>query len=95
MVVEAKGEALTVHEFMSAVHPWLMDLREEILAALELNQPLPADTKLMVNYPWPAALGIDEEENWERMRKKHPQHYQLAAMSYEPVRFIYAPSIGD
>jgi hypothetical protein len=81
--VQATGEFLTVHEFVSAVHPWLMGLREDILAAegvLE-KKALPADSELMVFYAEPDCLTIVVgEQNWKNYRKKHPQHDRLAAM---------------
>ena len=43
---------LTIHDYLSVVHPRLMDLREDILqAAGDLLDyiPLPADTRLMVD----------------------------------------------
>ena len=81
--VEAKGEFLTVHDFVSAVHPWLLGLREDILAAEGVldAKPLRQDTKLMVYYPSPRCLTILDEDAWKVNRKKHPLYARLAAMS--------------
>ncbi len=84
LTVEAEGEFLTVDDFVSAVHPWLLSLREDILSAsgdLLSGKPLPPDTKLMVSYPEPGSLMVMEEEAWKRFRKKHPLHALLATMS--------------
>ncbi len=81
--VRAKGEFLTVHDFVSAVHPWLMGLREDILAAAGVleKKPLPADSELMVYHPGPGSLMIVVgEEEWKRSMRKHLQHDRLAAM---------------
>ncbi len=86
--VRAKGEFLTVHEFVSAVHPWLMGLREDILAAAGVleRKPLPADSELMIYYPGPGRLLIRVgEEEWKSFNKKHPHHDRLAAIGpYRP-----------
>ncbi|KAL2132771.1 hypothetical protein VTI74DRAFT_3395 [Chaetomium olivicolor] len=84
LVVEANGEFLTVHDFVSAVHPWLLGLREDILAAsgcLLDDKPLPQDTKLMVYYPEPRSLLVVDEETWKVRRKEHPLFSLLASMS--------------
>ncbi|KAH8649340.1 hypothetical protein BX600DRAFT_474961 [Xylariales sp. PMI_506] len=52
IVPEKDGQGfLTVHDYFSAMHPWLMSLREEFLVCLRSTlwfEPLPASTKLMV-----------------------------------------------
>ena len=76
-VKAAPGEFLTVHDYVSAVHPWLMGLREDILAALGLeaaqDEPLPADTKLMVAYWDPRDMTVVDEEEWVK-RFTEPVH---------------------
>ncbi|KAK4240085.1 hypothetical protein C8A03DRAFT_42371 [Achaetomium macrosporum] len=76
LVVEAKGEFLTVHDFVPAVRPWLLALREDILAAsgsLLDDNLLPPDTKLMAF----------EEKTWKVTRKRHPLASRLTSMSYK------------
>ena len=57
------GDFVTVHDFVIAVHPWLMGLRSDILGALgTLNGhdvPLPAETELMVSCNMLDSLMID------------------------------------
>lgn len=57
---------VTVHDYVSAVHPWLMAQRDEILAAKDVWEEglLPADTKLAVNYHGVDHLMITELEDW-------------------------------
>jgi hypothetical protein len=67
-VKAAPGEFLTVHDYVSAVHPWLMGLRGDILAALGLeaqqDEALPADTRLMVAWFDPRYMTVVDEEEW-------------------------------
>ncbi|KAK8140024.1 hypothetical protein PG984_000090 [Apiospora sp. TS-2023a] len=57
--VQEGGGYVTIRDYVSALHPWLMSMRELILMALgdENNyvdevKPLPIDTKLMVMADW-------------------------------------------
>lgn len=66
LTVKATREFITVHGYVSAVHPWLMGLREKILQAsgdLLDNIALPLDTILMVStFSTPDVVIIVEEE---------------------------------
>jgi hypothetical protein len=58
LLVKASGDdgILTIHDFVSSVHPWLIGLRGEILQAagdLQYLVPLPENTRLFVDYPGP------------------------------------------
>ncbi|RFU75895.1 hypothetical protein TARUN_6357 [Trichoderma arundinaceum] len=67
IVVPASGKPyVTIHDYVTAVHPWLMNKRNDILWAMNVWDcaPLPAETKLMVNCNGPASLMIDKEETW-------------------------------
>lgn len=57
---------LTVHDYLSAVHPWLMERKGRILAALGVwdGRPLPADTKMAVRYAGYDSLGVCVWEDW-------------------------------
>ncbi|OBT82859.1 hypothetical protein VE02_08560 [Pseudogymnoascus sp. 03VT05] len=62
----AGNRFVTVHDYVSAVHPWLMNLREDILKAKTVARPQPynalAPTEWMVkNGP---ELEIEEKEGW-------------------------------
>lgn len=56
---------VTVHDFVSAVHPWLMGLREQILRARNVEdedyEPDP-DEKLVVAASSPESLSVEDEE---------------------------------
>jgi hypothetical protein len=84
-VKAAPGEFLTVHDYVSAVHPWLMGLRGDILAALGLeaqqDEALPADTKLMVAWSNPQYMKVVDEEEWV---------WQFT----EPVHRVYRRVVG-
>ena len=63
--VTAQGEFLTVHDYVSAVHPWLMARRDTVLDALgkAYGDPgWPSETKLAVLYLGPGPLNIGHEE---------------------------------
>ncbi|KAI4640252.1 hypothetical protein J4E93_008457 [Alternaria ventricosa] len=50
LLVKASGAFLTIHDYVSAVHPWLLRQREDIFGAegdLMKNESLVEDTKLM------------------------------------------------
>ncbi|KAF2472782.1 uncharacterized protein BDR25DRAFT_365958 [Lindgomyces ingoldianus] len=75
LVVKAAGEFVTVHDYVSVVHPWLMSLRENILQAagdLEDCVLLPANTRLIVEYAYarPDILYLYEEKEWQDVRLK-------------------------
>lgn len=71
--VTASGAFLTVHEYVSAVHPWLMEMREkllDILGKLDGNAPWPPETRLAVLYLGPGPLRIGREEKWVDWHRK-------------------------
>ncbi|KAG7289433.1 hypothetical protein NEMBOFW57_005804 [Staphylotrichum longicolle] len=72
----AGGGFVTVHDYVTAVHPWLMRLRSDILGALgTLNgddAPLPDETELMVNYNALEDLMMEKRADWIRLTKKEP-----------------------
>lgn len=55
---------ITIHDYVSAVHPWLLELRQDMLRALnflEDPRPLPAETRLYVDFYAPESLRILHE----------------------------------
>ncbi|KAK4104705.1 hypothetical protein N658DRAFT_492798 [Parathielavia hyrcaniae] len=73
--VTAQGEFLTVHEYVSAVHPWLMAMRDTILDLLGKfhgNPKLPPETKLAVIHLRPHSLDIGREDRWASSHRKPP-----------------------
>jgi hypothetical protein len=68
------NEFVTLHDYLSTVHPWLMSLREDILGAMGVldDKALPAETKIMVDYTAPESLKMYSEAEWIRMKRKRP-----------------------
>ncbi|KAK3300704.1 uncharacterized protein B0H64DRAFT_470748 [Chaetomium fimeti] len=78
-VGEGEGEGggyVTVHDYVSTVHPWLVGLRGGILGAVGTtsgnNAPLPAQTELMVSCRLMDKLRVEEREDWFRNAGKKP-----------------------
>ncbi|KAI1123312.1 hypothetical protein F5Y10DRAFT_55956 [Nemania abortiva] len=87
LVVTASGDFVTVHDFVSAVHPWLMERREQILRATNLadeDYTPPADARLLVSAGRPEMVAVEDEDEWmssmrwvyERSQQPLPQHLQ-------------------
>jgi hypothetical protein len=73
--VDAKGEFLTVHEYVSAVHPWLMAMRDtllDVLGKLDGHPKWPPETKLAVLYLGPGPLRVGHEDRWAWWHQKPP-----------------------
>ncbi|KAG7285805.1 hypothetical protein NEMBOFW57_008099 [Staphylotrichum longicolle] len=70
------GGYVTVHDYVSTVHPWLMGLRGDILGALgtstDNDDPLPAETELMVSCRLLDKLRMEKREDWIRNARKQP-----------------------
>lgn len=80
---------ITVHDYVSAVHPWLMAQWDDILSARNVwgDRPPSADTKLAVNYHGPGHLMIDELEHWLSLMRgvRHiPQVYSAPPPHLRP-----------
>jgi hypothetical protein len=73
--VVAQGKFLTVHEYISAVHPWLMAMRDTLLDArgkMDYQPKWPPETKLAVVNLGPGPLYVDHEDKWAWWHKKPP-----------------------
>lgn len=67
LVVTASEEFVTVHDFVSAVHPWLMGLRQQILRAKNVADEdyMPsADARLLVAADRPELVRVEDEQEW-------------------------------
>lgn len=70
--MKTSGAFLTVHEYVSAVHPWLMGMCERLLDALSATDngsPWPPETRLAVLEPVPPVI-IDNEKRWPAHRRR-------------------------
>jgi hypothetical protein len=62
------------------VHPWLLGQREDILGAegdLMKNEPLAANTKLMISYGLPDQVNFNTEEDWRESMSEEPLKIDL------------------
>ncbi|KAI4640981.1 uncharacterized protein J4E78_010457 [Alternaria triticimaculans] len=69
LLVKASGAFLTIHDYVLVVHPWLLGRREDIFGAegdLKKNEPLAADTKLMISYGLPDQVNFETVEDWRK-----------------------------
>jgi len=77
---------VTVHDYVSTVHPWLMSMREDILAAIRMHEGVVCDVNgvsmpiapssgadLMVNYDAPARLMMCNKPIWIKQTRNPPQ----------------------
>lgn len=73
LVVRATGDFLTVHDYVSAVHPWLLQKRDNILGALGVfdDQPLSLlPGKKLIVFFGPETVWVDKEEEWFKSKDK-------------------------
>lgn len=73
VVKSIAGSFVTVHDYVSTVHPWLMSLRDDLLEAMGMwdDKPLPSETKLMVNYTGLDNLKMYEQASWIKLEKQN------------------------
>lgn len=74
LLVEATGDFVTIHDFISVVHPYLMARRGEIVAAMREEQyrgsPVPAETDMMVTLTTPTSLYVTDQSEWLEYHQK-------------------------
>ncbi|KAI1452080.1 hypothetical protein F4805DRAFT_55120 [Annulohypoxylon moriforme] len=68
------GDFITVHDYLSTLHPWLLGKRDDILALMGLfdDKPLPQETKLMVGYEMGDSLTVYDRAEWIEYRQRKP-----------------------
>jgi hypothetical protein len=76
LLVKATGAFLTIHDFVSVVHPYLMARRGDILDSMNLDwgrtrKPFQPETKLMVEWAGSRAVNIKEEAEWMECHTRH------------------------
>ena len=78
----AGREFVTIHDYLSAVHPWLISLRGEIMKAKaqQLRQQLP--TEFMVRMQNPDQLRIDGKASW--LQWKNPRRVNKGELFWLP-----------
>lgn len=80
VLVKARGGFVTVHDFVSQLHSWLMDRREHILGALSsINvDPLPAETELVI-VPHVSGVNAGSKREWMFAKKRQPPNLSALA----------------
>ncbi|KAL0932539.1 uncharacterized protein CTRU02_211502 [Colletotrichum truncatum] len=82
--VTASGAFLTVQEYVSAVHPWLMGMRERLLDALGNIYDRPsAETKLAVLQFGVGPLSIGYVDRWAYWHRKSEPVARLSEVERE------------
>lgn len=80
-LVKATGPYVTVHDFVSVVHPYLMARRDDILDSMNLDwgrtrKPFLPETRLMVQWIGSRGLDVVDEAEWmERHTRQTPKPY--------------------
>ncbi|KAH6684970.1 hypothetical protein F5X68DRAFT_262827 [Plectosphaerella plurivora] len=74
LVVTARDKPyLTVHEFLTVIHPYLVARRQDMLGSLivstQYDPALPADTKLIAGGNI-QTLNVETEENWKDSKRR-------------------------
>lgn len=76
LVTASNGEYVTVHDYVVAVHPWLMALGDQILSARNVTgddddyEP-EGNEKLLLQLDRPVEISAEDEDEWkESLRKK-------------------------
>ena len=68
---------VTIHDFISTVHPYLMVRRDEVLAAMSedpgrTGAPFSSETRLFVIWYSAPYVDVLDEADWTRSRKRRP-----------------------
>ncbi|OBT85707.1 hypothetical protein VE02_05947 [Pseudogymnoascus sp. 03VT05] len=67
--VAGENGFITVHDYVSAVHPWLASIQEDILNSMGIFQrPVPLETELMVDYNFLGLLMMAKRPDWIRRK---------------------------
>jgi hypothetical protein len=86
LVVKATGEFVTIHDFISTVHPYLMARRADILESMNLEpgrtrKPFGPETKLMVTWGCAKEVDVEDEANWRARHARNKPKLDLSSLS--------------
>ncbi|KAK0103222.1 hypothetical protein ONS95_005256 [Cadophora gregata] len=74
VVTASNGRYVTVHDYVTAVHPWLMEQREQILKARKVVEDdeyeAVGNERLLVQMNKPAEICAEDEDEWKEMLRK-------------------------
>lgn len=96
VLVKAAGELLTIHDFLSVVHPYLMARRKDIVAAMQEEQyrllPVPAETELFMSlsHSNPDFLHVSGDSEWLQVHAKPRRDIVHDAATAERMK-LYEP----
>lgn len=93
LVITATKKYVTVHDYVSAVHAWLMEHFDDISSAVNIwngGEP-PPDQKLVVDCSDLRSLSILEENIWCRVTQPVPS---LGAMPHMPQPYMGRPMMS-
>ncbi|KAK1825958.1 hypothetical protein QBC39DRAFT_399514 [Podospora conica] len=95
-VVAGAGAFVTIYKYVSAVHPWLIGMRNTLLDALgklDGKPPWPTETNLAVLYPGPGRLSISRKERaiYSAAKKKEGRFKFLSTRRVFYVFTIHYP----
>jgi hypothetical protein len=69
VVSASNGEFVTVHDYVTAVHPWLMGQREQILKARNTAEDddyePEGNERLLLQLNRPAEISVEDEDEWK------------------------------
>lgn len=69
VVIASNGEYVTVNDYVTAVHPWLMGHREQILKARNVEEDDDYEPergeRLLLQLNWPAEISAEDEDEWK------------------------------
>jgi hypothetical protein len=88
-----EGGFVTIHDFVTSVHPWLLSLRGDILQAsgdLQDGTPLPADTELMV-LVYGDKVNVVTKKEGRNSKARNPFLDEYTPPLADPVDHVYAP----
>ncbi|KAL2020071.1 hypothetical protein VTK56DRAFT_8875 [Thermocarpiscus australiensis] len=90
LVVKATGNFVTIHDFISTVHPYLMARRGDIIETMNLDpgrtrKPFGPETKLMVT--WQCAKGVEiwDEADWRAYYTRNKPKLPLSSLNLPPA----------
>ncbi|KAH7184951.1 uncharacterized protein B0J16DRAFT_319752 [Fusarium flagelliforme] len=66
---------VTVHDYLAAVHPWILNLREKILSVTWSALPPDDGSRVVLNYNGIDSVSLTSEKSWNFL--KHPVPYTL------------------
>lgn len=90
VVRPASGDFVTVHDYISTVHPWLMDLKGDIESARDIFHGENGISDLMVSLVSLGMLSIEERSHWIKWGSRVSNQVPTTALAYD-IRPVFGP----